>query len=225
MDGFYSLADSRVLNHPRFSSCYSNIRISKLRHPNLKRIIEIVGPLPLKVPIWKSINKAVLYAVIGQMLSSKASSSIIKRLLYRFETAGRVISWAEKSAYRQGAVCGVSKRKRLALKAWSEEAKKRGRFWNDWPQMSFEEFKGDVTSIWGFGDWAAGMIAIFYLGRMDVWPETDTGIQNMSKQVFGTSEAEEIKEYIKGFETIVALYFWECLNRGLRISFNGRRHG
>src|SRR3989338_3529562 len=129
MDGFCSLADSRILNHPRFSSCYSNIRTLKSRHPNLKQIIETVGQLPLKVPIWKSIDKAVLYAIIGQMLSSKASSSIIKRLLHRFETAGRVISWAEKSAYRQGAVCGVSKRKRLALKAWSETIKKRGRFW------------------------------------------------------------------------------------------------
>lgn len=223
MAGLNALADSESLISPRSSACGQNLRVLKSRHPNLKHLIEKIGPLSFDIPLWKSIDKAVLYAVIGQMLSVKASCSIICRLLNRFGSAGKVISWAEKSAQRQGAVCGVSKRKRSALKAWSAETKKRGRFWEQWPAMELEEFKRDVTGIWGFGNWSADMIAIFYLGRNDVWPETDMGLQNAAKAVFGASAARNFKNYIRGYETVAALYFWEYLNRNPRLSFNKTR--
>ena len=35
-------------------------------------------------------------------------------------------------------------------------------------ELPYEEYKDLVKSLWGFGDWSAEMIAIFYLGRTNV---------------------------------------------------------
>lgn len=63
------------------------------------------------------------------------------------------------------------------------------------------------------------MIAIFYLGRMDIWPETDNGIQKISNLIFKTTESNGIKKYIAGCETVTALYMWELINQNLVSDF------
>ena len=83
--------------------------------------------------------------------------------------------------------------------------------------MPLPQYKHEIMSIWGFGQWAADMIAIFYLGRMDVWPNTDGGIIKASRIVFGQISEKEIKQIINGSETVVALYLWEMLNRKIVI--------
>jgi 3-methyladenine DNA glycosylase/8-oxoguanine DNA glycosylase len=69
------------------------------------------------------------------------------------------------------------------------------------------------------------MIAIFYLGRMDVWPETDGGILRACKAVFGTDEYSQINKHIKGHETVTAVYLWELINKNLVYRFDGISHG
>jgi 3-methyladenine DNA glycosylase/8-oxoguanine DNA glycosylase len=67
------------------------------------------------------------------------------------------------------------------------------------------------------------MIGIFYLGRSDIWPETDTGIRNACTIVFRTTDFGKIKKYVKDCETVAALYLWELINRKLlkQIKQNG----
>lgn len=194
-------------------------------HPRLKTLIETAGPLKYKIPIWASIDDAVLYAVIGQMLSNAASASIIKHLLKRFKTSNAVIRWAEKTWKKQGPLYGVSQRKRKALKEWSLYSKSSYGVWKKWKDIALKEYRDEINAVWGFGRWSADMIAIFYLGRMDVWPETDNGIQKISSLVFKTNKSSIIEKYISGCETVAALYMWEVINKNLisdlKKKFNG----
>ena len=57
------------------------------------------------------------------------------------------------------------------------------------------------------------MIGIFHLGRMNIWPKTDTGLLRACKEVIGTDDPEKIIKYVKGYETVAALYLWEYLDR------------
>jgi len=195
------------------------INILSHRHPQLKRLLQVVGPLEYKLPVWDTIEDAVLYAVIGQMLSNKASSSIISRLLSDFDSSSAVINWAEQNSERPGPLKGISQRKRRALREWCRYAKTDGAEWKNWDTMPLAEYQREISSIWGFGRWSADMIAIFYLGRMDVWPETDKGIQKACKIVFNTNNMRTVTKYIQGCETIAAVYLWELLNRGLEQKF------
>ncbi len=195
------------------------INILSSRHSQFKRLLQVVGPLGYKLPVWNSLEDAVLYAVIGQMLSNKASSSIISRLLSDFGSSSAVIRWAEKNSKKTGPLKGISQRKRRALREWFSYAKTDRAEWKNWDTMPLAEYQREISSIWGFGRWSADMIAIFYLGRMDVWPETDKGIQKACRIVFNTDNTRAVKKYIRGCETIAAVYLWELLNRGLEQKF------
>src|SRR5580698_7780190 len=92
------------------------LKILSSRHPKLKKLIEMVGPVEREVPRWKSLNDAVFYAVVGQMLSVKAARSIIKGLLDRFKTSDKVILWAMKQP--PGPAMGLSGNKVRALGEW-----------------------------------------------------------------------------------------------------------
>lgn len=195
------------------------------KYPPLKKLIHLVGPLRYVVPIWPSISDAVLYAVIGQMLSVSASASIINHLYKNLGSSSHILQWAQKNCYKKGPLRGVSQRKRKALKAWSIYANDNCGKWKSWRNMPLNEYSDEICSIWGFGKWSADMIAIFHLGRMDIWPETDTGIQKSSRLVFGTGNYDLIRKLISGCETVTALYLWELINRNLLHHFKDSNDG
>lgn len=190
------------------------------KHPPFNKLINLIGHLDYEIPIWPSINDAVVYAVIGQMLSNVASASIIRRLYKNLGSSRNVLQWAQNNCYKKGPVRGVSQRKRKALKSWCIYAKNNRNKWKKWKDMSLNEYRDEICSIWGFGNWSADMIAIFHLGRMDIWPETDTGLQRSCRIVLGTNNHIEIKKLISGCETITALYLWELINRNLLHCFS-----
>jgi 3-methyladenine DNA glycosylase/8-oxoguanine DNA glycosylase len=189
------------------------------RHPALNKLITVIGDLEFDIPLWHRIEDAVLYAVIGQMLSSAASDSIITRLQKRFSTSKKIILWATRTSGRSGPLCGVSQRKRKALGAWLEFSERNKGAWKKWRVVPVEQYREEITRIWGFGDWAADMIAIFYLARMDIWPASDAGIKRSVAAVFGSRGNGNITNYVEGCETTAALYFWEVLNRNLLNEF------
>lgn len=199
----------------RVADAGSYERFSRLlagRHKNFRRLVETAGPLKHKVPAWRSVDDAILYSVIGQMISLSASCSIIVRLLKRYGSSGKVIEWAHQTRNVPGPLCGVPQRKRKALSEWSKFKKRNPSSHLKWRGSASNNFRAEITRLWGFGDWAADMIGIFYLGRMDIWPGTDTGLIRACKEVIGTDDPKKIVKYVKGCETVAALYLWEYLD-------------
>jgi len=189
------------------------------RHPSLKQLISIIGDLNFNIPLWKRIDDAILYAVIGQMLSNSASATIIHRLKKRFSSSRRILLWATKTSEIKGPLNGVSQKKRKALRSWLEFSERSNNAWKKWNSLPLAEYRKEIEGIWGFGRWSADMIAIFYLARRNVWPESDTGIKRALSVVFESENNKKIIGYIKGHETTAALYLWELLNRGLLDNF------
>lgn len=85
---------------------------------NLNSVFELVGKLNINIPIWKSIDDAVIYSTIGQMLSLKVTSSIIKKLLKKHNDSSSIIKWASTTHHIKGPIDGVSQRKRKTLNEW-----------------------------------------------------------------------------------------------------------
>ena len=195
---------------------FSGLLVS--RHKNLSRLIKTAGPLKQRVPAWRLVDDAVLYSVIGQMISLSASCSIIRRLIKRYGSSRKIIEWAHKTRNVRGPICGVPQRKRKALSEWFKFKKKNRNTHLKWHGSGSNNFRTEITSLWGFGDWAADMIGIFHLGRMDIWPKTDVGLLRACKEVIGTDDPEKIIRYVKGCETVAALYLWGYLDQKIRIS-------
>jgi 3-methyladenine DNA glycosylase/8-oxoguanine DNA glycosylase len=95
--------------------CLDSLRA---RHPRLKLLLEVVGDIEFQLPKWDSVDDAVVYCIIGQMLSGPATRSIIRRLREHFGDSGEIIKWCSQTAFRDGPLLGVSQRKRKAFHAW-----------------------------------------------------------------------------------------------------------
>lgn len=197
----------------------NHISILSNRHKKFSLIIKKVGNLDFSIPYWTSIEDAVVYSVIGQMLSNQVANSIITRLLAKLGSSKQIISWASNMYEKRGPLLGVSQRKRRALYEWDQFAKQNNNAWSKWHCLSLDDYSKEICSVWGFGKWSADMIGIFYLGRLDIWPYSDTGIINSCKVVFGVEDPRDITEYIRGCETIAAVYLWELINRNLLKEF------
>lgn len=218
MEGVYSIFPNTSRKN---TNKYNESIYTLSKNSRLKYLIELVGCLKYGIPIWAFIEDAVLYSVIGQMLSNSAAKAIIKRLLENFGTSNFVIEWAEKTWRRKGPLYGVSQKKRKALYKWLLFSRKNYELWKRWKDVPLETYRSEICAIWGFGRWSADMIAIFYLGRLDICPETDRGIQKISSLIFKTGKSSVIKKHISGCETVVALYMWELINQNLTVDFKG----
>jgi len=76
--------------------------------------------------------------------------------------------------------------------------------------LSYEEYKKLIKSLWGFGDWSAEMIAIFYLGRTNVWSDGDLILKKGINEICENSNItpQELIEMVDPFQSYLALHIW-----------------
>ena len=160
---------------------------------------------------------ALLRAVVGQQLSTKAAATIYGRVLdlfggatpspedllvvdpQRLRDAG--LSWRKVEYVRD-----------LALHVESGELELE-RF----GELSDDEVVAEITAIRGFGLWTAQMFLIFHLDRPDVLPTGDLGIRRAIEVAYGLDEPPdqermlEIAEPWRPQRSLASLYLWESL--------------
>src|SRR5205823_7882529 len=85
-------------------------------------------------------------------------------------------------------------------------------------KMSDEEIITRLTTVRGIGRWTVEMLLLFDLGRPDVWPVHDYGVQKGFAKTFGRRKLPKPKQLIKLGEkfrphrSVAAWYFWRALD-------------
>jgi len=193
------------------------------RHPTLRHLFNVVGPLQTKVPRGHSTHEAILRVIIGQMLSSKAASAIRIRLMDEHGSAEGVFRWAAKGRAPRGPGGGLSLVKRKALRAWWQYCQEGA---DDpaevWRTLSNAELRDTVSQMYGLGTWSADVLGIFLMGRLEIWPVGDVGLDRARAMVFRGVGKREFAKITAGHESLVAVYLWEVLNRDLTSHFRNR---
>ncbi len=162
--------------------------------------------------------QALLRAVVGQQLSTKAAHSINEKLV---ATLGG----------------GVPSPKKI-LEADPQDLRDAGL---SWPKVSYvrdlaehvdddeldlakiaelgdEEVVEELTRVKGVGRWTAEMFLIFHLGRPDVLPVGDLGIRKAAQLAYELEELpepeelEQIAEPWRPHRTLACLYLWRSLH-------------
>jgi DNA-3-methyladenine glycosylase II len=81
--------------------------------------------------------------------------------------------------------------------------------------MSDSEVKEHLVAAKGIGSWTADMFLIFTLGRTDVLPVLDLGIQKGFQILFNLRTLPDAKKMLKlskpweGHRTVASLYLWK----------------
>ncbi|MDT8408450.1 MAG: DNA-3-methyladenine glycosylase 2 family protein [Wenzhouxiangellaceae bacterium] len=114
--------------------------------------------------------------IAGQQLSVKAAASIFGRVEQALGGDFRPERLLEKSDDELRAT-GLSRQKIGYARALSEAVRDGALEPQTLWKLSDEAVIETITSIKGFGRWSAEMFLLFSLGRPDVWPADDLGIQ------------------------------------------------
>jgi DNA-3-methyladenine glycosylase II len=160
---------------------------------------------------------ALLRAVVGQQLSTKAARTIYGRILDLFDGATpppeRLLEADE--ADLRGA--GLSGRKVEYIRDLASHVLSGELELDRLGELSDEEVVDEIVAVRGLGVWTAEMFLLFHLERPDVLSGGDLGIRKAVQIEYGLDEMPtptrvlEIGEPWRPHRSLASLYLWESL--------------
>jgi 3-methyladenine DNA glycosylase/8-oxoguanine DNA glycosylase len=164
---------------------------------------------------------ALAESIVYQQLSGKAAAKIFARVraLYprRKYLDPKLILATPDEKLR---AAGLSRNKTAALKDLAAKTLDgtvpSGRAL---AKMTDEEIIQRLITVRGIGRWTVEMLLLFDLGRRDVWPVGDYGVQKGFAKTFGRRKLPKPKQLMKlgerwrPYRSIAAWYFWRALDK------------
>lgn len=185
----------------------------------LGRLIARVGAFQFKLDECDSVFESLLEAIVYQSISGKAAATIFARVK-AIGSNGQCPRPDEILATRIQALrkAGLSNAKALAMKDLAQktmdgvvptlEAA---------AQMSDEELVERLVSVRGIGAWTVEMFLIFRLGRPDVLPIHDYGVQKGYALTYGKRDIPKPKQLLqfgerwRPYRTVASWYMWRAV--------------
>jgi DNA-3-methyladenine glycosylase II len=153
---------------------------------------------------------ATLTAVAGQQLSGVAAKTIWTRVMESVGAEPLKLRRCRISTLRKA---GLSQAKANTVKLVAR-AKLDG-LYDDLESKTDEEVVESLTSIKGVGPWTAQMVMMFAMGRKDIWPVGDGGVQRTAADLYGAkkpAQLEALGDRFKPVRSLAACYLWRHLD-------------
>ena len=180
--------------------------------PVMRGIVDQVGALRLELRggPYRTLVRSILY----QQLAGAAAAAIERRFLSLF--GDRVPGAAELLAIAPERLreVGISRQKASYLHSLAEYFATGALSDRKLFRASDEAVIAGVTAVKGIGPWTADMLLMFCLGRPDVLPVGDLGIQSAVKAAYGLdglpdpATLEAIAEPWRPYRSAGAWYLW-----------------
>lgn len=162
---------------------------------------------------------ALVRAIVGQQLSTKAARTIYGRLTERY--GGRTPTPAELLAddpEELRAAAGLSRAKASYLRSLAEHVVSGELELERLDELPDEEVSAELVAVKGLGQWTADMFLMFHLQRPDVLPVGDLGIRRAVERAYelpalpDPTALSEIAEPWRPYRTIACRYLWRSLD-------------
>ncbi|MAR82163.1 MAG: hypothetical protein CMD44_00005, partial [Gammaproteobacteria bacterium] len=142
--------------------------------PLLSKIVTQNGVITIDVPKNLDVFDCFAQTVVEQQLSYKAAKSIWRKVTDSAKDMNiKLIDYFDEKNFELIKINGLSKNKIKSIMGAKEAINNGSISMNIIQELPYKEYKDLIKSLWGFGDWSAEMIAIFYLGRTNVWSDGD----------------------------------------------------
>jgi DNA-3-methyladenine glycosylase II len=189
--------------------------------PVIGALIDELGPLDEKARRRGRPDDpygALVRAIVGQQLSTKAARTIYERMLALFD--GRVPTPRELIDADPDAIraAGLSRPKIAYLRDLAEHVEDGDLELERLTELPDEAVREQLTAVKGLGVWTADMFLIFHLGRPDVLPVGDLGIRRAAQRVYELEELPDeaeltrIAEPWRPHRSLACLYLWRSLD-------------
>lgn len=187
------------------------------RCDRLAVFIDDFGPRKLSIRREGGLFSALARAVAYQQLSGKAAGTIHGRFLKLFPdgqpSAEQVVAMPAETLR----AVGLSRAKTLSILDLAEHclagALPRPR---QMGRMTDEEIIASLCQVRGIGPWTAQMYLIFNLGRPDVMPATDLGVQRGVQNIYrlpalpDPRAVDNLTRHFGPFRSVASWYFWRA---------------
>jgi DNA-3-methyladenine glycosylase II len=161
---------------------------------------------------------ALLRSIVGQQLSTKAASSIYRRLTELFGGHAPTPRQLLKADPEKIRAAGLSRAKVAYLRDLAQHVEDGTLELERLPDLPDEEVTAQLTAIKGLGQWTADMFLMFHLGRPDVLPVGDLGIRRAvqveyrMRKLPDPKRLERVARPWRPHRTLACLYLWSSLD-------------
>ncbi len=188
--------------------------------PVLAGVIARVGPCRLDYRRTGTHYDALVRSIVYQQLSGKAAGTILRRFCEIYPGArprAELVLTTEDEKLR---AAGLSRQKMGYLRDLSERVANRSLPLAHLGRLPDDAIIEHLIQVKGIGRWTVQMFLMFRLGRPDVLPELDLGVQNAIQRAYGLKKRPTPKDVLKIGErwrphaSVASWYLWRSLENG-----------
>lgn len=198
----------------------ASVRHLKKVDPVLARVIERVGPCRIQLRDGGTHFQALTRSIVFQQLSGKAAGTIHTRLVALFPAGGPEPASLLVFTDAQLRSVGLSRQKIGYLRDLAQKVVSGNLPLDAVERMNDDELIDHLVQVKGIGRWTAQMFLMFRLGRRNVLPELDLGIQNAIRRAYGKRKRPSPKQVRaigakwSPHSTVACWYLWRSLENG-----------
>ena len=192
--------------------------------PTMAALIERLGKLDIATRLRRRKEErpadaygALLRAIVGQQLSTKAARTIYLRVLDLFGGTTPTPEQLLEASEEDLRGCGLSGRKTEYVRDLARHVLSGELELDRLPDLDDEQVIEEIVAVRGLGRWTAEMFLLFHLQRPDVLSGGDLGIRKAIQVEYGLEEMPtptrvlEIGEPWRPHRSLASLYLWESL--------------
>jgi len=192
--------------------------------PTMAALIKRIGKIDLATRLERRKEErpgdaygALLRAIVGQQLSTKAARTIYLRVLDLFGGTTPTPEQLLEASEEDLRGCGLSGRKTEYVRDLAAHVLSGELELDRLDRLGDEEVIEEIVAVRGLGRWTAEMFLLFHLQRPDVLSGGDLGIRKAIQIEYGLEEMPtpqqvlEIGERWRPHRSLASLYLWESL--------------
>lgn len=188
--------------------------------PKLATVIETVGTCRLETRAEGTHFQALARSIVFQQLSGKAARTIFTRFSALYPDDAVTPEGVLETDDETLRGVGLSRQKIGYLRDLATKVSTGVLPLHTVESMRDEEVIAHLVQVKGIGRWTAQMFLMFRLGRPDVLPELDLGIQNAIKRVYRMrtrptpKQVKRIGAKWSPHSSVACWYLWRSLENG-----------
>ncbi len=182
----------------------------------LAQVIHEIGPCTLNRQTNRYRN--LLRAIVGQQISAAAAKAVFKKLEAAVPSKTLNPEAVSQLSIDDLRGAGLSSQKVRYVQDLTEHVLDKRLNLRSLHFKTDTEVIALLTDVKGIGEWTAHMFLMFSLGRPDVMPWGDLGIQVAIRNLYGfgelptKAECLEISQPWRPYATIASWYLWETVD-------------
>ena len=180
-------------------------------------VIDKVGPCTLQLRTEGTHFDALIRSIVYQQLSGKAAATIHGRVRALFDSEAPLppqVAAAEHDALRKA---GLSNQKANYVRNLAEHSLNGSLPVETLHELTDQEIIDALTQVKGIGRWSAQMFLMFRLGRPNVLPDLDLGVQKGIQRAYRMRKLPSPTKVLETgakwapYRTIGSWYMWRVL--------------